>query len=123
MTKSAESATIQKPVEFFSEDWNKTLDRHRLVIFPTYYGQHLLEVRINLNTGRYRTEEYQWHELLAKGEKALPTYASIEHDRTDFERGMINIRVNSAVTGYKEEAIAEWLVWLTADFLPSIAKC
>ncbi len=114
-------ADLPKPVEFFAEDWNKTLDRHRLMILPTYTMDHLTEVRINLNTRRYYTGEYQWHKLLAEGEKALPVFASLEHDRTDFSRGMINIRINSAVTGYKEEGIADWLMWLTVVFLPTIS--
>lgn len=114
--------SIDHPVQFFADDWNSSLYRHRLMILPTYCDGHLIEVRVNLVSGRYNTDDYQWHELLAKGEKALPIYASLENERTDFTRGMINLRVNSASPSYREEAIAEWLSWLTAVFLPTIER-
>lgn len=115
-------ATASKQVQFFANDWNKTMDRYRLTVVPTYCGDTLLEVRINLNTARYSTGDFQWHKLLAEGERALPVYASLENERTDFQKGMLNLRVNSAVSRYNEEAIADWLVWLTAEFLPTIEK-
>ena len=121
-TESPESAEPIKSVQIFADDWNKTTYKYQLMIFPNYKGRHLLEVRVNLNTRRYYTGDYQWYELLAKGEKALPIFASLECDRTDFAKGMINIRINSTITGYREKQIVNWLVWLTAEFLPTIQR-
>lgn len=120
--KSTESPEPIKSVQTFADDWNKTTYKHQLMIFPRYEGRHLLEVRVNLNTHRFYTGDYQWHELLAKGEKALPIFASLESDRTDFAKGMINVRVNSTITRYREKYIVNWLVWLTAEFLPTIQR-
>lgn len=121
-TKPTKSTEPKHPVKFFAKDWNESIYQYQLMIFPNYKGRHLLEVRVNLNTRRYYTGDYQWYELLAKGEKALPIFASLECDRTDFAKGMINIRINSTITGYREKQIVNWLVWLTAEFLPTIQR-
>lgn len=111
---------MSKPVLFFAEDWNKTLDRHRLMIIPTYLMDNLTEVRINLNTPRYLTDMRQWYDLVIDGKKNLPMFANLQDNPTDFSHGMITIHVNSAVSGYKEDDISDWLRWITIEYLHAI---
>ena len=133
----ANGFTVLNAVQIYVDDWDTSpTDRAMVRFFPDYEGELTevtmddgsLAVNLGLLTGirvrfaesRYYTAAKQWHRFLAEFPDHAPNYVRIASASNHFNAGIIDLTVNPLSWRFKEDQVAETLVWLAGSFFPSI---